>query len=146
MKVIFLDFDGVMNHREWCYANTDTYHYKPINPEAAATLDKLLDQVTGCQIVISSVWRLDGIAKCLKYLRLAGFNHWRDVMDVTGSSQFGRGQEISDWLKDRPDVTHYVILDDDAFDMGTQMDKLIHIDRETGLTTDHFPAILKHLE
>lgn len=149
MKVIFLDFDGVMNSREWCYANSSQYHLEPIDPKSAAVLDQIIEK-TAARIVISSVWRADGVGACKRYLAKAGFKNHASVISRTGNGNLGRGAEIEDWLEESKslgyDITHYVILDDDVFDMGTQLPKTVWIDRESGLTEAHLPSIYKHLE
>jgi len=154
MKVIFLDFDGVLNHTEWLKENFETYHLHPLNPEAVAVLNSIMRQVEGVKVVISSTWRLDGVAHCRGHLAHAGFAFVDKVIGRTGSNSFGRGEEILEWIRAHQAaalhmdelVTHYVILDDDVFDMGAARPHVVRIDRETGLTLDHVPGILRHLQ
>jgi hypothetical protein len=55
-----------------------------------------------------------------------------------------RGVEIAEWLDDHPEVTHFVILDDDQ-DMEDLMDHLILIDPEVGLTDADADEVIKRL-
>lgn len=47
-----------------------------------------------------------------------------------------RGAQIQSWLDDHPEVTHYVVLDDDA-DMGPVLDRLVKTTWEYGLLDEH---------
>ena len=66
-KILFLDFDGVLNterHHEHCYENgivpVDKYGYA-FDPEAVANLKRIIDE-TGADIVVSSSWKFWGLS------------------------------------------------------------------------------------
>ena len=118
MKIIFLDFDGVM----------DTAYYDHIlskkglpecdkfgvvfDPDCIKNLKYIIDN-TGADIVVSSSWKdfmsYKEILEMWKYRNLPGF-----VTDVTPTLSHGhnRGDEIDAWLKDCPTECNYVIIDD----------------------------------
>ena len=117
-KVIFLDFDGVM----------DTEYYdqilisegKPINdeygivfdPNSIRNLKRIVDE-TYADIVVTSTWKYEmsyaDILDMWKARELPGF-----VTDVTPNIPGCRcrGDEIDAWLQDCKDECQYVILDD----------------------------------
>ncbi len=124
MKVIFLDIDGVLNHEnhyKWLMETDEptplqqVYPYSEFNPESCKILNRIIDE-TGAKIVLSSSWRLDGINRINSLFKHFGLPR---LYDITPSlcERFGslcRGKEIDKWLNEHPEVTKYVILDDDT--------------------------------
>lgn len=55
-----------------------------------------------------------------------------------------RGDEIADWLIDHPEVTKFVVLDDNS-DMEAVKNNFILTDFELGLTVEHAKAAIKLL-
>lgn len=144
MKVIFLDFDGVM----------DTYYYshvlakdgKPDNdeygtifdPNSVRNLKSIIDQ-TGADIVVTSSWKYlmsyKDILKMWKARQLPGF-----VTDVTPNIQGSRyrGNEIDAWIRESKSDCKYVILDDlgaENFNRH-QLPRLLIIDPFYGINED----------
>lgn len=138
MKVIFLDIDGVLNNRKSMNAAfnhavfpTGNNMCHTVDPDCVARLKKLVSN-TGASIVVSSTWRLfmDEVYRAFKWCK------WDDVPIIGKTAKFGaRGAEIDAWLEHNPEVTQYVILDDDSFDIHqkTHFVKTMH---EFGLTDD----------
>ena len=58
MRVIFLDFDGVLNSDSFFRANDGRYVPGALDPGAVARLTALVAR-TGAKVVIASTWRLD---------------------------------------------------------------------------------------
>jgi len=113
MKVIFLDIDGVIN---LIPQGRDEFG-SLFHPHLVENLKRLVE-ATGAKIVISSTWRLSGLSimkEMWNKRELPG-----DVIDITSSlmqqrnTTLCRGEEIELWLNDHPEVTNYVILDDDT--------------------------------
>ena len=124
MKVIFLDFDGVLNsaasflveHRirkenklfdDLCPVN------QTLCKVCTSNFRHILDEVPDAKIVISSSWRnmfeLDWLkAKLAEY----GIDSSRVIDKTPSSFNRERGYEINEWLEEHPEVTKYVILDD----------------------------------
>ena len=118
MKVIFLNIDGVLNHEQhykWLMETNEptpmqrTYPYTEFNPESCRLLREIIWE-TDAKLVVSSSWRLDGLAKLNKLFRFFGLPN---AFDVTPCLNTARGIEIDAWLGSHPEVDKYVILDDD---------------------------------
>ncbi len=119
MKVIFIDFDGVLNTEK--YVRSCAEFGLIIDPSKMALLKQITD-ATAAKIVLSTSWR----------------EHWDEVpqnCDNTGTEInnvfaqhdlhiFGktpilnccREDEIAAWLKNNPQVTNFVVLDDRFLD------------------------------
>lgn len=125
MKVIFLDFDGVLNsaasfllEERKRKENPAMDDLGPVNQTlcniCTSNFRHILDEVPDAKIVISSTWRnlfeLDWLRDKLAEYKIPGDR----VIDKTPVVRmFGeRGEEIQDWLGEHPEVTDYVILDD----------------------------------
>lgn len=159
MKVIFLDFDGVLNsveyHKRRYEQNPERLHERKapcLDPAAIAVLNEVVEK-TGALVVVTSTWRIgEPRVHLCDWLRDAGYKGFvlGATIRIPGAR---RGVEIQDWLdhaaKHPParlgPVTHFVILDDDT-DMEHLYDKLVKVDDQRGLTAEYLPAILKHLE
>lgn len=113
MKVIFLDFDGVVCCLPVEWDHTSEGHLvHSLNHPAVARLNEIVAR-TGAYIVVSSTWRLRQPIEHLRgYLRRAGFVG--TVIGVTPHLGTERGYEISRWLEDHHEVESYVVLDDDG--------------------------------
>ena len=130
MRVIFLDIDGVLNlipqgHDRY----GGTFHQHLVD-----NLKRIIDE-TNAKIVISSTWRLSGLRVMLSM--------WLDrnlpgeVIDITPSGYFNsdlgvsddenimRGHEIQYWLSQHPEVSNYVILDDDTDFLPNQLKNFV---------------------
>lgn len=146
LKIIFLDYDGVLNH-ELFYRerakieNKITYPYSEIDPTCIKFLNDLVDE-TGAKIVVSSTWKSSGIDYCRDVLVYHGFKG--EIIDITPnlrSENCLRGNEILKWIKDNEDLvgpyynfTEYVILDDDSDMLYWQRNNFILVDRYIGMT------------
>ena len=142
MRVICLDFDGVLNSvGSFIYNNrlklqglTDTPTHESFDPIACSNLQYILEELPDVQIVVSSSWR--------KYKTLAALQEIFKQNNLLPDRMVGttpelpsryRGDEIEAYLKDHPEVTEFVIVDDDS-DMKPYMDRLIKTDSRNGLT------------
>lgn len=157
-KIIFLDFDGVLNteHNQ----NMLVYHGKAwkdkhgafFDPEAVAQLERIIVE-TGADIVIESSW---------KYLGLEAMQQmWTDrnmpghVVDVTPSSASDnwlldanldemdpayircKGVEIASWIADSlREETRYVIIDDEYVILDSQLPHFILTNPYDGITPE----------
>ena len=151
MKIIFLDFDGVLNHqafyikRHAAGKSNEDHPYSEFCPEAMENLNDLIEQ-TGAKIVVSSTWRKGETVESLRnLLNTVGFKG--EIIGKTpdlrnlGDSIF-RGNEIHKWMSDNRDLLgrelhkyrEYVILDDDSDMLYWQRNNFILVDRFVGLT------------
>lgn len=127
MKVLFLDFDGVLNNFK------DRNFGEKLSEPACENLNSLLKKVPELKVVISSAWRMHGLEYCKKMLKKNGVKVDR-VIDVTGQENGIRGHQIQCWLDRNPGVTNMVIIDDES-DMGELMNKLVKTSSFIGLTS-----------
>lgn len=145
MKIIFLDFDGVLNNDKWIHAVfADKKKYISYSERQQDELDpsrvKLISDFAkdvGASIVVSSSWRITHTLEELQtFLYTAGLDRSVNVIDRTPRDYRGyRGAEVKAWLKDHPEVTHHVIFDDDRdFDKGQP---LVLTSATEGLQHDH---------
>ncbi len=152
MKIIFLDFDGVMNTGQWYRqldenAKSDAYA-TVFDPNAVANLAKIIE-ATGADIVISSSWKAMGLTtmrEMWKERRLPGRvigitptyidNEMLLNADLSNMDfHHGRGEEIKGWLLlHGKEVSHYVIFDDIDDVLPEQEAHLIQTDPEVGIS------------
>ena len=144
-KIVFLDVDGVLN--------SEVFFTSAPKEERATMMDskavKLLNQLEGAMVVISSSWGEDAINvlrdKGLELPILGCTKHVHYKFDWAC-----RGNEIEEWLirtygglgskfgDNHPDEEYeYVILDDDSDMLLGQVNHFIHIDRYYGLTQEN---------
>lgn len=121
--VIFLDVDGVLI--------TGRPNWKTPHKPAIDALNKLLAD-TNAAIVVSSCWRIGRTVAELDKLLLS-WGVAGEVVGRTGGMGTQRGYEIGAFLTASPEITRYVILDDDS-DMAGLIGKLVQTNAETGLT------------
>src|SRR5579864_5713853 len=135
MKVLFLDFDGVLNSTE----SARKHHtWEVLIPETLEMIRWIADQ--GVQIVVSSTWRRDHSVKELSKIIGAPVFGKTPVHNQLGS---GRGQEIAEWLTGN-DVERYAILDDDVFDMlDHQHPFIVNTETEHGMKVQHYVQPIK---
>lgn len=127
MKVLFLDFDGVLN-------NFSSRNFGEIfSPSTCKNLNSLLKKVPDLKIVVSSAWRMHGLKYCKAILKKNGINSEK-VIDITGNEPGVRGHQIQCWLDRNPGVTNMVIIDDES-DMGELVNKLVKTSSFIGLTS-----------
>lgn len=126
MKVLFLDFDGVLNNF------TQRNFGEQFSPGACKNLNSLMRRVPDLKIVISSAWRMHGMEYCKAVLKKNGIDSER-VIDITGNEHGIRGHQIQCWLDRNPGVKAFAIIDDES-DMGELMNKLVKTSSFIGLT------------
>lgn len=136
-KIICLDLDGVLNvipqgHDEF----GSIFHSNFVD-----NLKHIIDE-TGAKIVISSTWRMNGILEMKRMWEVRGLPG--EVIDITPTcyqmvdwgkferyDEVERGYEIQDWLDKHPEVTNYVILDDDNDMLDSQRDNFVRCANNT---------------
>jgi hypothetical protein len=136
MKIIFLDFDGVLTNRKTRFGSAD--------PVCVASLNKITF-ATGAEIVVSSTWRMQGLDAIRHNLFLWGV--LKTPIDVTPrlqSDSATRGSEIRQWLVEHPGTNRFVILDDDA-DMDDLREHLVKCDTNIGLTPELANFVIQKL-
>lgn len=156
-RLIFLDFDGVLNHATWRPRHADPaidlvtsdpserYALRSLDPAAVQVLEQIVTQLDA-RVVISSSWRLDwSVPKLNWFLQYHGFTHaiLGTTPDATrwntGASPRTRGAEIAAWLAALAVPAEYVILDDEL--VTGHGDRLYRLDPEVGLREADIDAI-----
>jgi hypothetical protein len=88
------------------------------------------------QIVISSTWRKD--SDCSQILYNSGLDkHIKIIGSTPVLDGMQRGDEITAYLKEHPEITGYLIFDDDS-DMTVHMDRLVKCNVYVGFTVNEY--------
>lgn len=140
-KVVFLDFDGVLN--SWAYAAAGNGGNRGgllgLDPAAVSLLNQILER-TGADVVVSSSWRIihKRIELCDR-LVAAGFKG--RVLGVTPHmGGLPRREEIFRWLYEHDFDGPFAILDDDG-DASIE-GRFVRTTFDLGLTTEHVEAVV----
>lgn len=145
MKVLFLDFDGVLNshqsaifwhnkrdqdkwenemYRDWP-GTLKEYIAMEFCPIAMSNIEEVIRRVPGLKIVISSSWRVGETIETLRQILSPSKVICDAIIDKTDSFHNVRGNEIQRWLDQHPEVTNYVIVDDDSDMLDSQKDHFL---------------------
>ena len=148
MKILFLDHDGVIclsnnwgtRSKKWAKyrsANPNSskekkdapveYRFDDFDKKAIKILNEIIEQ-TGCDIVVSSDWRLHAtleelgdyyISQGIIKRPIATTNIFKDLFPKEWNAfrfraelELERSMEIGHWLENHPEVTHWVAVDD----------------------------------
>jgi hypothetical protein len=144
VKIIFLDFDGVLCNRESIEAGYKARQSPEDDPYGAhadcvAAFNHIIEE-TGALIVVSSSWRYIGLAAIQSTLKRWGIKG--EVIDITPKLSWretnlipwSRGAEIKKWLDNTTlPISSFIIIDDDS-DIQPLLDRHIHTVSEIGLT------------
>ena len=138
MKVIFLDFDGVITIPPKWYINANKIKY----------IKRIVDE-TEAKIVVSSSWRMNTVGETIdkmigrpKRCPRNKMLYWLvdNIYDITPwfsdkkYYETGRGGEIQTWLDKHHEVDNYVIIDDDHDMLDSQLYHFVQTNYEDGLT------------
>lgn len=119
MKVVFLDFDGVLNSDE--YVRRCGRFGVILNPAKMDLLKELID-ATDANIVLSTSWREhwgltpEGCDAIGEEINRIFRQHALKIFDKVPHRTYGRVKNIQSWLQAHPEVTAYVVLDDQFLD------------------------------
>ena len=154
MKVIFLDIDGVLNCN---YSISRCQGFLGIDKCRVKLLRHIVNQTTSVdnptKIVLTSTWKLHWDTymtgtpqyadKVGKYMRekfrdcgLEIYDWTKETEPLSGAGLRDRGRGINKWLTQHPEVTNWVVLDDEVFPDYYHyniMDNLILTDAKVGL-------------
>ena len=125
-RILFLDVNGVLNSRDDCGPNG-------LGDSHLRQLKRIVDE-TGCQIVLTSSWRLAD--DLLVKLRLAfdrhGIPKWIDsTADLSGD----RAEEVQAWI-DANGPCIGVLIDDDCDGFETMGLRCVQTSVDHGLTAE----------
>ena len=109
-----------------------------LDPARVALVQRIVRN-TGCEIVLSSSWRLFQLGRDEVERNVCKF------ADITPILYAPRGSEIKAWLMLHPEIQHYAILDDAGSILPEQRANFFQTTWESGLTEDIALAVEKHL-
>jgi hypothetical protein len=143
MKIIFLDFDGVIV-TDRSIKMRKQYGNAPFDPVAVANLNALIAS-TGASIVLSTSWRTDLSLDMKQVLTWAGVR-----CNIIGQTPVlgGRGYEIAAWLDAHAKgIQQFVILDDtrDQVLLGRLANNFVLTTMESGFDADALHRALRIL-
>ena len=114
-KIIFLDFDGVLNSEKYLAAHEG--YGVMLDPTRMVLLKQIVD-ATDAKIVLSTSWRehwSNDLTKCdstgVLMNRLFD-TYGLQIFDKTPKLHKRRETEIKTWLDQHPEVESFVVLDD----------------------------------
>jgi hypothetical protein len=123
MKVIFLDFDGVLNSEASMrmeHRRKNVRAGSTLSALACSNLQYILEQDSSVTIVVSSTWRKTHTRVQLQNILASYGVDGARVVGFTPSLGSNRALEIDLYLADHPNITKFVILDDDQDVLGVQ--------------------------
>jgi len=141
MKVIFLDFDGVLNplgnedirHKLWHLDNSikskDKYGY--LFDETCMRWLHYILLKTDAKVVVSSSWRWIGLDDMQSMWQSR--NYPQRIHDITRLSTFEKRSEDIDIYVNQHNICKYCIIDDIDMFQKHQADKLVITDAGVGL-------------
>lgn len=140
MKILFLDFDGVVSTFEKGWR---------LDEEKLSLLKEIIDK-TNAKIVVSSSWKVgyDNVDKFIETLggrrksetikNNGNMFQWfcNNIYDITDSNGSWRGDEIQRWIDaHKEEIESYVILDDDSDMRENQLFNFVQTDGYEGITS-----------
>jgi len=147
MIIIFLDIDGVMNSESYYKTvNRKLKNWSRFNPISVNIVTKLVKEFDA-NIVISSLWRFalkKELSKELNSSGLINFLHKDWSTPVIKPSH--RGAEIKLWLDSHPDITDFLILDDDEDILPEHSNRFVKTTLADGLQEEHYYKAREILE
>ena len=145
--MIFLDIDGVLNSAIY-YKSVDRSKkgWSRFDPKSVAMVTKLLLKYSA-KIVISSTWRYGALNLLSEELKKSGLKHY---LHKDWKTPFihppNRGKEIKLWLDKHPEVTNYLILDDDINILDEMKLHFVKTEIYFGMKDEHFIKAKEILE
>ncbi len=115
MKIIFLDFDGVLNSDR--YIRDCGHTGVVIDPSKMKLLKKIVDN-TGAKIVLTTSWKEHWDKEPEKcdlsgeHINRIFAQYGLKIYDKTPVIRPDRENEIGKWLENNPETENFVVLDD----------------------------------
>lgn len=115
-KIIFLDVDGPLIPGRAMFLPNQTQIMEVFDPCAVSLINKLCE-INGYKLVIHSSWlRIMGEKETYDHCISQGLKAEYFDDDAWCEGQINwRYTRVAEWLKRHPDVTEYVILDDEPY-------------------------------
>lgn len=166
MKVLFLDFDGVLNSETYQMILLNkglkwTDQFGPVfDPEAVKNLGRIVEAIPGLRIMVTSSWKIGHDNSWLRSLWkkrdmpgsavvLPDYVPIMANMDITEDNiaiLAGKGYEIQHWLDmNATENCRYVIVDDMDNFLPEQIPYLVQTNPWVGLTEENACKVIKLL-
>lgn len=144
-RVVFLDYDGVVNTPMWNEKGTKCSYSFPkdgkVNNFQAVQWVSEFCQKCHYSIVVTSTWRkYENYQQCLINGRL------RKGIEILGRTEITdncRGQEIANYLKLHPEIKYYLILDDENDMLPEQQSHFVQTETLIGFGMKEYEKCLK---
>lgn len=138
MKVIFLDFDGVINN--W-------YSSDKVDYDNVLGLLKIIES-TGAKVVATTSNKASFQAYGIEYVKTNYFQYIKllkeygiEIFDVTPYMKQNREVEIMAYLESHPEIDQFLILDDNTICMSL-LEHQVFLDLDMGIRDEHIePSI-----
>jgi len=99
---------------------------------------------TKCEVVLSSVWRYDGLNTVQGLLDINGASF--KLSDETPKLHKTRGEEIRAWMELHGVSDNDIVILDDGADMGDLMPRLVKTTWQCGLQKEHANKVIEMLK
>jgi hypothetical protein len=138
-KVLFLDVDGVLNSKLY-YKNSfnPNENHSRFDAYSVFLIKQLIEEFS-LKIVITSTWRAGMVDKLMSELKrneLLTYLHKDSFTPVIRLAQ--RGEEIKAWLAKHPEITEFVIIDDNENMLEEQKTRFVKTDIFAGLLDENY--------
>lgn len=166
-QVVFLDFDGVLNTGNYQKLlktegkeSADEFGLL-FDPQAIANLRIIIETIPTAAIVVNSTWKFEGLdwVKSLwKKRGLPGVVHSvtpcyvfdfskMSLDDISLAMEAQKGYDIKQWLMENTSGRcNYVILEDDARFLPDQLQHLVLVDGNVGISEENAKAAIRILQ
>lgn len=147
-RVVFLDYDGVVNTPMWNEKGTKCSfnfpeHNKVNNFQAVQWVSEFC-QKCHYSIVVTSTWRMDrNWRECLTN---GGLRSGIDILGCTDTYGEKRGEEIKRYLEQHPEIKYYIIVDDDNDMLEEQQSHFVQTKTNMGFGIEEYQRCLKVYE
>lgn len=147
MNVVFLDYDGVVNTPMWNEDGTKCRYNFPdnnkVNNFQAVQWVSEFCQKYDYSIIVSSSWRTEENYK--ECLINGGLRDGIEILGKTKALGMKRGKEINIYLRDHPEITGYIIIDDIDEFSKFQQKRFVRTREDVGFSKyDYYKACRIH--
>lgn len=142
MRVLFLDFDGVLNSTQTDFLSgfdfekypfVDSVYDLKFDGYLINVLNKVISFLPEVKIVISSSWRTHYTLEEIKNrMYLNGFKYATRIVGITPHTQISRGMDIKEYCHANG-IDEYCILDDSNDMLPEQMERFVQTNELIGL-------------
>ena len=138
-KILFLDIDGVLNSKFFYkYIFRHEEGGSRLDPYCVILVKKLVDEFS-LKIVISSTWRDGAVERLSKELNQNDLvNHLHEDWLTPVVRPACRGKEIDLWLESHPEVSEYLILDDNHNLFDHHLDRFVQTSAFMGMVQESY--------